>query len=132
MPCRSIQGVLRMDCIFKMMLLAVFSLVCLVSVSGAVNDGIFDATELIASLQTSKFYINGTWTEPIVSPSELETRTDRYIEVVDPSTATVVAKMAVAGPEDIDAAVKAAKEAWLGWSYHTSSEERQLLVQNLI
>jgi aldehyde dehydrogenase (NAD+) len=122
--------------IFKMVFLTVFSLVSLVVVvvSGTVNsDGSFDATELITSLPTNKFYINGTWTDPIeTSYSESETKIDRFLDVVDPSTATVVATLAIAGPRDIDAAVKAAKEAWFGWSYHTSPEERQSLVENLI
>lgn len=120
----SLQVDLRMTCLFKQIFLSVLSLVSLAAVvSGTVDNGSFDATALIAKLPTGKFYINGTWSEPI---------SDHSIDVVDPSTATVVATMAVAGPEDIDAAVKAAKEAWLGWSYHTSSEERQLLVKNLI
>ena len=120
--------------ISQMLFLAVFFFASLVVSSATADDGSFDATELIKNIPTEKFYINGTWVEPIVSSSqsELETETDRSIDVVDPSTATVVATLAVAGPRDIDAAVKAAKEAWLGWSYHTSIEERQSLVENLV
>jgi aldehyde dehydrogenase (NAD+) len=120
-----------------MVFLTMFSMLvslAVVVVSGTVNtDGSFDAAELIASLPTNKFYINGTWTYPIeASSSELEPKIDRFLDVVDPSTATVVATLAIAGPRDIDAAVQAAKEAWFDWSYQTSPEERQSLVENLV
>ena len=106
---------------------ALVSCLSLVAVRGNVNDGAFDTTELIAGLPTNKFYINGTWTDP--SP-ESESKTS--FEVVDPSTATAVATIAMAGPRDVDAAVNSAKEAWPRWSYDTSPEERKSLVGNLI
>lgn len=122
----------RKDCMLQLIIFALISLTTLVAVVGNANDGFFDATELIASLPTKKFYINGTWTDPITPSPELETTADQSFDVVDPSTDSVVASMAMAGPGDIDAAVNAAKEAWPKWAFDTTLEERQALVQNLI
>jgi acyl-CoA reductase-like NAD-dependent aldehyde dehydrogenase len=83
-------------------------------------------SKVIASLPTDKFYINGTWVATSTSDNP------SFFDVVDPSTASVVAKVALGHPDDVDAAVRVAKEAQLSWSYHTTREERQRLVQNLI
>lgn len=128
---RNLQAGLRKNSGFKMIFLAIYSLAALAFVSGVVIDESFDATELIAKLQTNKFYVNGTWTDPVPF-SDSETQNNRVFDVVDPSTATVAATIAMAGPLDVDAAVKAAKEALIGWSYHTSPEKRQSLVENLV
>ncbi len=122
---------LRKECVFQMLFLALFSFATLLAKAANANDASFDATELIASLPTKKFYINGTWTDPISSSIDSES-TFRSFEVMDPSTARPVASLATAGPMDIDAAVTAAKEAWPEWAFHTLPEERQLLVENLI
>ena len=98
------------------------ALAILVATSNA-NGEAFDATELIEGLPTNRFYINGTW---------VDSATDRFLEVIDPSTASVVASLAVAGPKEVDAAVTAAKEAWPSWAFDTSPEERESLVENLI
>ncbi|VEU45027.1 unnamed protein product [Pseudo-nitzschia multistriata] len=108
--------------------LAAILVLSLVSSSNADNVGTFDLVGLIADLPTKQFYINGTWVEP--APPSSETF-KRFINVVDPSTAETAAKVAIAGPEDVDAAVKAAKEAWLEWSYHTPLNERKRYVQKL-
>lgn len=80
---------------------------------------------LIASLPLDKFYINGTWVRSIA-------KNPTFLDLIDPSTAKVVAQVAMASPEDVHAAVLAAKEAWPAWNYDTSPEERQRLVQRLI
>jgi len=93
------------------------------------RGGFFDIASLISKLPTNKFYINGTWVEPTkTSPSS----SLLFIDVVDPSTAGTIAKVAMGGPQDIDDAVMAAKNAWIGWSYYTSPEERQHLIRNLV
>lgn len=92
-------------------------------------EGSIDITSLISNLPTNKFYINGTWVEPTTtssSPSLL------FIDVLDPSTAQTIAKVARGDPQDIDDAVIAAKGAWIPWSFYTSPEERQRLVRKLI
>jgi len=111
----------RKDRMLQRVFLAVVSLLFLAA--AVADDGAFDAKELIAGLPTDQFYINGTWNDPT---------TDRSLEVIDPSNAQVVAKLAVAGPKDVDAAVTAAKEAWPTWAFDTSPEERQALVRNLL
>ena len=93
---RTIQG------IFLAILSWVLALAILVASDG--NGQVLDAKELIEGLPTNQFYINGTWIAPV--------NEDLSLEVIDPSTATVVASLAVAGPKDVDAAVTAAKEAW--------------------
>mmetsp|Transcript_9917 Transcript_9917/g.24729 ORF Transcript_9917/g.24729 Transcript_9917/m.24729 type:complete len:570 (+) Transcript_9917:94-1803(+) len=122
----------RKHCMFQLIFLVLLCSTTLAVEAGNANDGSFDATELIASLPTKKFYINGTWIDPITSSHDSETTAARSFDVVDPSTASVVASIAMAGPRDIDAAANAAKEAWPTWAFHTSLEERQSLVQNLI
>jgi aldehyde dehydrogenase (NAD+) len=81
--------------------------------------------KLISSLPLNKFYINGTWVDSIAD-------TPVFFDLVDPSTAKVVANVALASSEDVDAAVLAAKEAWPRWNYDTSPKERQRLVKKLI
>ena len=114
---RSIQG------IFLAILSWILALAILVA-SDANGQEVLDVKELIEGLPTNQFYINGTWIAPV--------NEDLSLEVIDPSTATVVASLAVAGPKDVDAAVTAAKEAWPNWAFDTSPEERQSLVENLI
>jgi aldehyde dehydrogenase (NAD+) len=79
----------------------------------------------IRDLSIDKLYINGTWVDSVAE-------TPTYFNVVDPSTAKVVTKVLQASPEDVDAAVSAAKAAWPKWNYDTSREERQRLVSKLI
>lgn len=62
----------------------------------------------------SKLYINGQW-QPAHS--------DRIIEVNNPATNQVIAKVVEATAEDVDAAVHAAKSAFESWS-QTPSQER--------
>eukprot|EP00536_Pseudo-nitzschia_multiseries_P003927 jgi/Psemu1/295367/fgenesh1_pm.63_\ len=97
----------------------------------------FDVAGLIERLPTDKFYINGTWAKPIIvsSPSsspESSENLHRFVDVVDPSTAEIAAKITMAGPEDVNAAVTAARKAWPEWAFHTSPEERTQLVQKLV
>ena len=99
------------------------------------DDGSFDIVSLISKLPTNKFYINGTWVEPTTttnSSSSSSSFQKLFVDVVDPSEAETIAKVALGGLQDIDDAVMAAKDAWIGWSYYTSSEERQRLVRKLI
>ncbi len=99
--------------------------ISLVSFSPSSANGLDDdVASLIANLPTDKFYINGTWVKPAAA-------NHRFLHVVDPSTAETVAKLAVADPDDVDAAVKAAKQAWPDWAFHTT-EERQKLVRKLM
>ncbi|KAG7368133.1 aldehyde dehydrogenase [Nitzschia inconspicua] len=98
-----------------------------VQADGTIQSHIDDdvQSKLIGSLPLNKFYINGKWVDPISGQPE-------FFELVDPSTAKVVAKVALGSPQDVNAAVLAAKEAWPSWNYDTSPKERQRLVKRLL
>jgi len=61
-----------------------------------------------------KFYINGQWVEPIGKGTS---------EVINPATGEISATVPYGNAEDVDAAVKAAKNAFDSWS-QTSAAER--------
>jgi aldehyde dehydrogenase (NAD+) len=65
------------------------------------------------------FYIDGRWVEP----SEA-----RPFDVIDPSTEESIARIALGGPKDVDAAVGAARRAFESFS-QTSREERLALLR---
>jgi len=69
-----------------------------------------------------KFYINGAWVDPI------EPRT---LEVINPATEEAIARISMGSAADVDAAVKAAKQAFESFS-QTSKEERLELLQRIL
>jgi len=69
-----------------------------------------------------KFFIDGVWVEP---------KGRREFEVVNPATEEAVGKILLGTPEDVDAAVKAARAAFETYS-QTSREERIELLQRII
>ena len=72
----------------------------------------------------TKFYINGTWVEPV------EPR--RLLQVINPSTAQPFATIALGNQDDTDAAVQSAREAFPSWSLSTTVDERHELIQKLL
>jgi aldehyde dehydrogenase (NAD+) len=72
--------------------------------------------------QLDKFYIDGRW---------VAARSSETIDVVDPATEQVYARVAAGSAEDIDDAVRAARAAFPAWS-RTSREERLALLQRII
>lgn len=72
-------------------------------------------------LDKRMFYIDGQW----VAPAEA-----RDLDVIDPSTETVCAKISLGSQADTDAAVAAARRAFASWS-QTSREERLELLEKL-
>ena len=73
-------------------------------------------------LDKRNFYINGKW----VAPSKLND-----LVVVNPSNEEVFAIISLGYKEDIDAAVKAAKNAFIKWK-ESSKEERIILLEKLL
>ncbi|MGQ9425395.1 aldehyde dehydrogenase family protein [Gilvimarinus sp. F26214L] len=71
--------------------------------------------------ELTKFYINGEWVDPV---------DQRQIEVINPATEQPVAKISMAGAEDVNRAVAAAKAAFPGFSA-TSRDERLALLNKL-
>ena len=69
----------------------------------------------------SEIYVDGNW----IASSGTET-----INVINPSTEEIIGSTPAGTKEDVDLAVKAAKEAFQGWS-ETSLEERLSYIENL-
>jgi acyl-CoA reductase-like NAD-dependent aldehyde dehydrogenase len=57
----------------------------------------------------------------------IESTSDRWLEVIDPSFGAIVARVRDASPEDVDAAVASARRAFAGWSTTPPEERAQLL-----
>ena len=70
----------------------------------------------------TKFYIDGAWVAP---------RTKRDLDVINPATEEVIGKVALGGPEDVDAAVAAARRAFETFS-RTTREERIALLGSVL
>jgi acyl-CoA reductase-like NAD-dependent aldehyde dehydrogenase len=60
-----------------------------------------------------KLYIDGAWTAPSTSET---------VEVIDSATEEVIGTVPLAGPADVDAAVRAARAAFAEWSQVSISE----------
>ncbi len=71
---------------------------------------------------TLEFYIDGGWVAPL---------TTETLDVINPATEEPIAKIAMGGPDDVDAAVAAAKAAFETFS-QTSREERLALLDSII
>jgi aldehyde dehydrogenase (NAD+) len=69
-----------------------------------------------------QFYINGQWVAPL---------TDETLGVINPATEEVIDTIALGGPDDVDAAVAAARAAFETFSV-TSREERLALLDRII
>ncbi len=69
-----------------------------------------------------KFYIDGQWVEPATSEK---------LDVIDPATEQSICTIAMGGPDDVDAAVAAARRAFPSFS-QTSREERVELLGRVI
>lgn len=70
----------------------------------------------------NKFYINGEWVEP----AGRET-----IDVINPATEEAFATISMGTAEDVDAAAKAAREAFPAWS-QSSVEDRKTVLQKIM
>ncbi|HWM22932.1 MAG TPA: aldehyde dehydrogenase family protein [Ilumatobacteraceae bacterium] len=69
-----------------------------------------------------KFYIDGQWVDPL---------TDDTLAVVNPATEETIETIALGGPDDVDAAVAAARAAFETFSL-TSREDRLALLDRII
>ena len=73
-------------------------------------------------IDKKNFYINGKWVKPFKQND---------FEVINPSNEESYAVISLGSKEDADAAVKAAKEAFIKWK-ETSKEERINLLEKLL
>jgi delta 1-pyrroline-5-carboxylate dehydrogenase len=69
----------------------------------------------------TKFYIDGAWVAP---------RVKRELDVVNPATEEVIGKVALGGPEDVDAAVAAAQRAFETFSLTTREQRSRFLARS--
>jgi aldehyde dehydrogenase (NAD+) len=69
-----------------------------------------------------QFYIGGEWVAPLTSDT---------LEVINPATEEPITKIAMGGPDDVDAAVAAAKTAFETYAV-TTKEERLALLDSII
>nr|WP_244199540.1 aldehyde dehydrogenase family protein [Amycolatopsis thailandensis] len=69
----------------------------------------------------TEFYIDGKWIEPTSTTTA---------DVVDPATERTIARVRLAGAEDVDRAVAAAKSAFPTWS-RTDPRERSALLRRI-
>jgi aldehyde dehydrogenase (NAD+) len=67
-----------------------------------------------------KLYIGGEWVGP---------KSGQMMEVLNPSTGEVLAKVPAAGKEDVDAAVQAARTAFPEWSQTTPIQRQDALLK---
>ena len=72
-------------------------------------------------LEKKNFYINGKWIDP---------KNQKDIQVIDPATEKSCAVISLGGKEDVNAAVLAAKDAFINWGF-TSKEVRIKLLEKL-
>lgn len=69
-----------------------------------------------------RFYIDGTWIQPSSRPE---------LDVIDPATEEPVGKISLGSAEDVDAAVKAARQAFESFA-ETSKQERIALLERIL
>src|SRR3954465_14913251 len=69
-----------------------------------------------------QFYINGQWVDPLTTDT---------LAVINPATEQPIESIAMGGPDDVDAAVAAAKAAFETFSL-TSKDERLALLDSII
>ena len=69
-----------------------------------------------------KFYINGTWVNPIIKND---------FEVINPSNEKPYSFISLGSKKDVDLAVSSAKKAFITWS-QVNKEEKISLLENLL
>ena len=69
-------------------------------------------------MSLEKFYINGSWVDPIK---------EETIDIINPADESIVGKLSVGSADDIDKAVKAARTAFSSFSESSIKERLDLL-----
>ena len=69
-----------------------------------------------------KFYINGSWIDPIIKND---------FEVINPSNEKPYSIISLGSTKDVDLAVSAAKKAFFIWS-QVNKKEKIILLENLL
>ena len=71
-------------------------------------------------MKPTQFYINGAWTDPLAGTP---------LDVINPSTEETFTTISLGGEADTQAAVLAAKEAFVGWSLSSKADRVALMKQ---
>ena len=61
----------------------------------------------MSNIQTLKYFVNGQW---------LESKTDKYMDIYNPSTGEVIAQTPCCTVDEVNSAIAAANAAFPGWS----------------
>ena len=69
-------------------------------------------------MNLEKFYINGSWVDPIKKET---------IDIINPANESIVGQLSVGSAEDVDKAVKAARAAFSSFSESSVKERLDLL-----
>ena len=77
-----------------------------------------ESTEIVHIADRYGLFIGGEFVQP---------RSGKYFETINPATEAVLAEVADAGPEDVDLAVKAARDAAPGWQALPGSERAKYI-----
>lgn len=77
-----------------------------------------ESTDIVDIKDTYDLFIGGNWVEPLSS---------EYLKTVNPATEEVLAAIPVAGEEDVDAAVAAARSASKTWQRLSGSERAKYI-----
>ena len=73
-------------------------------------------------IDKTNFYINGKWVKPLK---------ENNFDVINPSTEKMYAKISLGSKEDLDLAVRAARDAFESWAF-SDVNERISLVEDFI
>jgi malonate-semialdehyde dehydrogenase (acetylating)/methylmalonate-semialdehyde dehydrogenase len=74
--------------------------------------------ELVTEVRTLQNYVGGRWVSP---------RGDRHLDVLNPASQARLARVPLSGPEDLQDAVSAAREAFAGWRSESTIERARWL-----
>ena len=74
--------------------------------------------EPIKEIRKVKNYVNGEW---------VESKSDRILDVVNPATMKTIGRVPISTPEEVDEAVRAAKEAFPAWRRMTPLARARLM-----
>ncbi|MGH8979218.1 MAG: aldehyde dehydrogenase family protein, partial [Acidimicrobiia bacterium] len=66
-----------------------------------------ESSSIVTLAARNELFIGGDWIAPVDGT---------YLPTINPATEETLSEIADAGPADVDAAVRAARDAWPGWA----------------
>ena len=77
-----------------------------------------ESTAVVSVAPRYDLFIGGRWVAPVEG---------QYLPSINPATEEVLTEVAVAGPADVDAAVRAAREAWPAWAARPAKDRAKFV-----